>query len=85
MSLLQIVSRWIIKYFGMAARESGERHAYELTSDRSVPGSWRVDRLNEIVPDKQVLIDYRENGWDAKIWDFSIGVWQEALAKGVQS
>ncbi|KAH7408177.1 hypothetical protein DE146DRAFT_733349 [Phaeosphaeria sp. MPI-PUGE-AT-0046c] len=81
-SLFQIISGWIIKYFGMAAKESGERHAYELTSDSYGPGSWRVNRLNEVVPDKQVLVDYRESGWGSKIWDFTVGVWEQALAKG---
>ncbi|PSN60127.1 hypothetical protein BS50DRAFT_210335 [Corynespora cassiicola Philippines] len=82
-SFVQIVSGWIIKYFGMAAKESGERHAYELTSDKFVPGSWRVSHLNDIVPDKQVLVRYREDGWGDKIWDFTVGVWEKALGKGV--
>lgn len=83
-SLFQIVSGWIIKYFGMAAKESGERHAYELTSDALVPGSWRLNRLNEVVPDKQMLVDYRESGWGEKIWDFTCGVWEKALAENVK-
>ncbi|PVH95204.1 hypothetical protein DM02DRAFT_691233 [Periconia macrospinosa] len=82
--VFQIVSGWIIKYFGMAARESGERHAYELTSDAFVPGCWRVDHLNEVVPDNQVLVQYRKAGWGEKIWEFTVGVWEKALAKGVE-
>ncbi|KAF1948162.1 hypothetical protein CC80DRAFT_486539 [Byssothecium circinans] len=83
-SFVQIVSGWIIKYFGMAAKESGERHAYELTNDKFVPGSWRVNHLNDVVPDNQVLVQYREDGWGEKIWEFTIGVWEKALAKGVE-
>lgn len=81
-SLFQIISGWIIKHFGMATKESGERHAYELKSDHFVPGSWRVSRLNEVVPDNQILVIYRESGWSDKIWDFTVGVWDAALAKG---
>ncbi|CAI6341283.1 unnamed protein product [Periconia digitata] len=84
-STFQIVSGWIITCFGMSAKESGERHAYELTNDNFVAGSWRVNRLNEIVPDNQVLIDYREGGWGDKIWEFTVGVWEKALTKDVQS
>jgi hypothetical protein len=83
-SVVQIVSGWIIKYFGMAAKTSGERHAYELTSDTFVPGSWRVSHLNDVLPDNEVLIRYREGGWGAKVWEFTIGVWEKALAKGVE-
>ena len=84
-SVMQIVSGWIIKYFGMAAKESGERHAYELTSDKFGPGSWRVSHLNDIVPDNKVLVEYRESGWGEKIWEFTLGVWEKALANGVES
>ncbi|KAL1606140.1 hypothetical protein SLS60_003541 [Paraconiothyrium brasiliense] len=84
-SFVQIFSGWIIKYFGMAAKESGERHAYELTSDKFVPGSWRVNHLNDIVPDNQAIAKYRADGWGERIWEFTIGVWEKALAKGVGS
>lgn len=82
-SVLQVVSGWIIRYFGMAAKESGERHAYELTTDKIVPGSWRVNQLSEIVPDNDVLVQYRESGWGEKIWEFTNRVWDKALAKSV--
>lgn len=80
-SVLQIVSGWVIRYFGMAAKESGERHAYELTSDEFAPGSWRVSRHSDVVPDKDVLVQYREGGWGEKIWEFTSSVWEKALAK----
>jgi hypothetical protein len=67
----------------MAAKESGERHAYELTSDKFVPGSWRVGRLNDVVPDSGVLVQYREAGWGERIWEFTRGVWEKAEAKRV--
>jgi hypothetical protein len=68
-SFVQIVLGWIIKYFGMAAREYGERHAYELTSDKFVLGSWRVNHLNDVVPDNAILVQYRESGWGDKVWE----------------
>lgn len=84
MLVMQVVSGWIIRNFGMAVKESGERHAYELTSDKFVPGSWRVNHLNKVVPDNDVLVQYRENGWGEKIWEFTNRVWDEALAKGAK-
>jgi NAD(P)-dependent dehydrogenase (short-subunit alcohol dehydrogenase family) len=83
-STLQVVSSWIIRYFGMALKESGERHAYNLTSDKFIPGSWRVSHLNEVVPDNDVLVQYQESGWDDKIWEFTNRVWDKALAKVTQ-
>ncbi|KAF2788842.1 hypothetical protein K505DRAFT_366120 [Melanomma pulvis-pyrius CBS 109.77] len=83
-SVLQAVSGWIIRYFGMAAKESGERHAYKLTSDKFIPGSWRVSHLNEVIPDNDVLVQYRESGWDEKIWEFTNRVWNKALVRGAK-
>jgi hypothetical protein len=82
-SFVQIVSGWIINYFGMAASESGERHAYELTSDKFVQGSWRVNHLNDLVPYNAILVQYRESGWGDKVWEFTNRVWEKALAKGI--
>lgn len=80
---MHIVLEWIIKYFGMAAKESGERRAYELTSDNFAHGLWRVSGLNNIVPDNKVLVEYRESGWGENIWEFTLAVREKALAKGV--
>jgi len=61
-SLSQIVSGWIIRYFGMPAKESGERFAYVLTSEKFGPGSWRTDSQSDVVPDNDVVVRYRERG-----------------------
>jgi hypothetical protein len=78
-SVFQIVSGWIIQYFGRPAKESGERHAYALTSEAFPPGSWRVDKMSNIVPDNDILLQYRENGWKEIVWDFTIQVWDGCL------
>jgi hypothetical protein len=79
-SAFQIVSGWIIRFFGLPARVSGERHAYLLTSDDIKPGSWRVDRHSEVCPDNAVLKDYLQRGWAAKAWEHTQQVWEKALA-----
>ncbi|KUJ09016.1 uncharacterized protein LY89DRAFT_701536 [Mollisia scopiformis] len=81
-SVMQIVSGWMIRNFGMAAKESGERFAFLLISDTLSPGSWRTTRLSDTVPENNILKEYHERGWGEKIWDFTIGVWEEALIKG---
>ena len=82
-TVMQNVSGWIIVYFGMRVKESGERHAYYLTSDTFHPGSWRADRHNEVVPDNSTLSELKEAGWAQKIWDHTLGIWDKALSKGV--
>ncbi|KAK7697591.1 hypothetical protein SLS64_013410 [Diaporthe eres] len=79
-SFVQVVSGWVIRYFGMNIKESGERHAFHLTSDRFEPGSWRLDRHSEVVPDKDVLKDYESRGWTEKAWNFTIATWDKVLA-----
>jgi hypothetical protein len=79
-SLFQIVSGWVIFYFGMAATEAGQRFAYVLTNKHFVPGSWQTNRLSEIVPANAILIDYRERGWSQLIWDFTNRIWDKTLA-----
>jgi hypothetical protein len=79
-SVFQIVSGWIIQYFGKSAKESGERHAYVLTSEIYAPGSWRLDSVCEIVPDNDILVQYRERGWSEIVWNFTNRVWEKTLA-----
>jgi len=81
-SIMQIVSGWIIVYFGMSVEESGERHAYYLTSDTYEPGSWSADRFNDVQPDNTTLRRYKDHGWAEKAWEHTQRVWDRALAKG---
>jgi len=85
LSVLQIVSGWVIHLFGMPVRESGERHAFMLTDEAyDTPGSdWKTNRLNEVVPDNEVLTRYRGDGWMERAWEFTNRVWDKALETGV--
>lgn len=82
MSVMQVVSGWIIVYFGMDLVESGERHSYHLTSDTFIPGSWQTNKLNEIIPANSALKEYQEKGWPDKVWEFTTQIWDNALARG---
>ena len=85
LSILQIVSGWVIHLFGMPAKESGERHAFMLTDEAyGTPGSWKTNMLSEVVPDNEVLKRYREDGWMERIWEFTNRVWDKALGTGVR-
>ncbi|ROW00363.1 hypothetical protein VMCG_07240 [Cytospora schulzeri] len=85
LSVMQIVSGWVIRYFGMNIRESGERHAFHLTSDTYQPGSWRIDSQSDVVPDNDTLRGYHSRGWAEKIWDFTHCAWDHAVAAGSTS
>lgn len=80
LSVIQVVSGWVIRYFGMNIKESGARHAFHLTSDTFQPGSWRVNSHSNAVPDNDTLKDYQNRGWAEKMWDFTHQVWDKALA-----
>jgi hypothetical protein len=79
-STFQIVSGWIIRLFGRPVKEAGERHAFLLTSAELIPGSWRLDRHNQVIPDNSVLVEYQERGWAEKVWEHTQRVWEKALA-----
>lgn len=79
-SLFQVLSEWYIRLFGMAVQESGERFAFILMSEKFGPGSWRTDPESEVVFDNAILQKYRERDWAEKIWKFTEGVWEKALA-----
>jgi hypothetical protein len=80
-SVMQVVSGWITRYFGMGLKESGERHAFHLTSDSFGPGSWGIDRHSNIVSDNGILEEYKSRGWAEKIWDYTLGIYDKALSR----
>ena len=82
LSVMQVVSGWIILCIGMALKESGERQAFYLTSNSYQPGSWRTNKINDVVPDNVVLNEYKERGWPEKSWEHTLQVWDRALATG---
>lgn len=69
----------------MDIKEAGERFAFLLTSDSVTAGSWRTNKLSDIVADNEVLREYQERGWGKKVWDLTVGVWENALVTGEAS
>jgi len=80
LSIFQFISSYVVRYSGMSLKESGERYAFELTNDAYSPGSWRLDKLCDVVPDNEVLVRYQQGGWAEKIWEYTQNVWGKALA-----
>ena len=70
----------VIRYFiGMSPSEAGERQTYHLTSDRYGPGSFRVDKSSDVVPDNDAVIRYTQAGWSDRFWEFTLATWDKAL------
>ncbi|KAK2811089.1 hypothetical protein FQN50_002425 [Emmonsiellopsis sp. PD_5] len=63
--------------FGMSTEESGESHAYHLTSDSFGPGAWRIDSCSDKVTSPGVLAQYREREWPEKVWDHTLRVFKK--------
>jgi len=80
MSTVQVVSGWVIYYFGMPVAESGERQAYHLTSEDFKPGSWQVNRHSVVLPPNKALKEYQERGLAGTIWDHTLRVWERAVS-----
>ncbi|KAK2601906.1 hypothetical protein QQS21_004497 [Conoideocrella luteorostrata] len=85
LSAMQVISGWVIYYFGMDVRESGQRHSYHLTSNTFQPGSWQVDRRSSVVAPNKVLKGYQEQGLAEKVWDHTLRIWDKALATSATS
>ena len=86
LSVMQVVSGWIIRFFGMKLEESSERNAYHLTNDDMYkPGSWQLFRDSDINEDNKVVQGYQAREWADKIWDHTQNVWDMALAKSAIS
>lgn len=78
-SIMQVVSGWIIYYFGMNVLESGQRHAYHLTSDTFQPGSWQINKHSVTVPPNGVLKKYQDEGLADRVWEHTLCTWNKAL------
>ncbi|KAI0180527.1 hypothetical protein GGR52DRAFT_248193 [Hypoxylon sp. FL1284] len=79
-SVMQALSDVVVYFTGMNVEESGERHAYVLTSDSFQAGSWQINQYSDVVPPNDVLRKYREQGLAEKLWDHTQRVWEKALA-----
>ncbi|KAF2107992.1 hypothetical protein BDV96DRAFT_692962 [Lophiotrema nucula] len=84
--ILPLVARFISTMqwlFGMSAADCGARQAFLLTSDKYGPGvAWRIDQKSESVTKAGVLDAYREQGWRDKVWDYTMRIFEKALATG---
>ena len=70
----------IMKFFAISTEDSGERQAFQLTSDRYGPGAWRIDHKCEQISAPGVLEQYRERGWPEKVWEYTVRIFEKTLA-----
>jgi NAD(P)-dependent dehydrogenase (short-subunit alcohol dehydrogenase family) len=78
MKSLAWTMQWLL---GMSVLDCGARQAFILTSDEYGPGEvWRVNEKSEAVTVTGVLERYREQGWREKVWNYTSGVIEKALA-----
>jgi hypothetical protein len=69
---------WMI---AISVEESGERQAYQMSSDGFGPGAWRLDPESEVVTvDANGVVEkYIERGWGEKVWEHTAGVFEKVL------
>jgi hypothetical protein len=78
MSSFASTVQWLM---GMSTLDCGARQAFILTSDKYGPGEvWRIDENSEPINAPGVLEQYREHGWREKVWNYTVGVFEKALA-----
>ena len=70
---------------GMEVEECGMRQAFHLTTNKYGPGMWRIDSSSEPVTASRVLERYREGSWSERIWVYTMGIFDTALAVGSDS
>jgi hypothetical protein len=67
---------------GIEAEDCGDRQAFYLTDEKFGSGhAWRIDDKSEAVIAPGVLAKYCERNWIERIWEFTIGVFETALAR----
>lgn len=70
---------------GISPEDSGQRHAFHLTSDVFIPGTLHlVDESSEEVAPNEVLQGYQENELVKKVWDHTTQVF-EKVSGGVSA
>ena len=68
---------------GIEAEDCGARQAFYMTGDKFGSGhAWRIDDKSEAVTAPGALATYREGSWTERIWEFTAGVFETALARG---
>ena len=69
----------IMMLFAMSTEDSGERQAFQLTSDRYSTGAWRIDDKSDEISAPGVLEQYRERGWPEKVWEHTVRIFEKTL------
>ena len=80
LALIRGLVTLIMMLFAMSTEDSGERQAFQLTSDRYSPGAWRIDDKSDRISAPGVLEQYRERGWPEKIWEHTVRIFEKTLA-----
>ena len=75
----------MLLFFGKSVEESGERQAYQLTSNTYGTGAWRLGSSSDQISAPGVLEQYRERGGPEKVWEHTVRVFDKALATGGDS
>jgi len=71
---------WLLQLvLGVSPEESGERQAFNLTSDRYGPGAWRISQLSEEALGGEVMEQYRERAGPERVWEHTMCVFERAL------
>lgn len=72
----------LMRFFGMTAEECGARQAFLLTGGNDFgPGNvWRINSSSEHVSKPGALEGLRERGWQERVWDFTLQVFEKALS-----
>ncbi|KAI1340824.1 hypothetical protein F5Y15DRAFT_378026 [Xylariaceae sp. FL0016] len=84
LSVMQVITGWIMRLFGFSLQESGERNAFYLTNARYVPGSLQTNKMNDSLLANKALQYYQENKWPQRVWDHTSMVWEKALSLELQ-
>lgn len=71
---------FLMMVVGLTAEESGERHAFHLTSDTYGPGAHRIAETSDEVTTAGILEQYRERDWPEKVWEHTVRIFDQVLA-----
>lgn len=86
LALIRNVIGFLMMVQGISPHESGERHAYHLTSQAWTRGTVHlINESSEEVPGNATLQGYREGGLAKKIWEHTMRVFEKALGRTLSS
>lgn len=71
----------LMMLLGTDPKESGERQAFILTSERFGKGIKLVSDKSVESPPPAALVKLREEGWAGRIWEFTVAVFEKATGQ----